>query len=38
MKNAPAAMNAKPTRWFQYKGSFRYSTLNTAKTDRVMTS
>ena len=34
----PAAMKAKPTRWFQASGSFRYRTENTAKTDRVMTS
>jgi hypothetical protein len=38
MKKAPVAMKAKPTRWFQVKGSFKYSTEKTAKTDNGMTS
>ena len=38
MKKAPTAMQPKPRRWFHIKGSFRYSTEKTAKTDRVITS
>jgi hypothetical protein len=37
-KNTPAAINAKPARWLRVNDAFKYSTENTAKTRRVMTS
>ena len=38
MKNAPAAIKAKPMAWFQPSGSFRYRTEKPANTASVMTS
>src|SRR3954464_10419908 len=38
MKNAPAAINAKPNPWFQPSGSFRYNTEKPANTISVITS
>src|SRR4051812_14069335 len=38
MKNAPAAISAKPKPRFQPSGSFRYSTEKPANTTRVITS
>ena len=37
-KNAPAAISANPTPWFQVSGSLRYTAENPAKTISVITS